>query len=71
MVQKLSVMKQLKRNQLTIQDGCIMWGTTVTVPFSLGDNILKDLHEIHMGLIQIKAISREGDWWPNIDRHIN
>lgn len=48
-----------------------MWGITVTVPFSLGDKILKDLHEIHMGLIQIKAIFGEGVWWPNIDTHIN
>ena len=59
-----------KRNELTTQQGCILWGTRVVVPSSLEEKVLQELHDSHPGISRMKALARSYIWWPNIASHI-
>ena len=59
-----------KRDELTTQQGCVLWGTRVVVPHSLQEKVLHELHETHPGISRMKALSRSYVWWPNIAAHI-
>lgn len=53
-----------KRFELSEESGCIFWGYRVIVPKSLQANVVKFLHETHMGIIKMKYMARETCWWP-------
>ena len=56
-----------RRNELSVEEGCVMWGQRVVVP-SQGRNImLEELHMGHPGLCKMKALARSIMWWPKID----
>jgi hypothetical protein len=47
-----------RREELTIQSGCIMWGLRVVIPPKLRKQVLEELHTAHSGMVQIKALAR-------------
>ena len=59
-----------KRNELTIEDGVILWRVRVIVPEQLRNKVLKELHQNHPSISRMKSLSRIHTWFPNIDHEI-
>ena len=59
-----------RMNELTIEQGCILWGIRVIIPTKLRQLVLQELHETHAGSTKMKSIARSYVWWPNLDRNI-
>ena len=61
---------QRRREELSLHDGCILWGNRVVVPPQARQHILDELHEGHPGMSRMKGIARGIVWWPNLDKEI-
>ena len=59
-----------KRDELSIELGCITWGARVVVPRKMRPAILKVLHGTHMGMSATKSLARSYIWWDNLNRDI-
>ena len=57
-------------DELSIEEGCILWGIRVIVPKKLQSTVLDLLHEGHVGIVKMKMIARSYVWWPCLDRAI-
>ena len=60
---------QRHKKELSVHDGCVMWGCRVIVPPPGHDKIIQELHEGHQGITRIKALARSFVWW-QMDRDI-
>lgn len=61
---------QIRQLELTVEDGCLMWGHRVVIPVALRDKLLNELHSIHMGIVKMKSLARSYMWWPLMDKQI-
>ena len=59
-----------RRNELSVQNRCRMWGIRVIIPNKLRNKVLDELHEGHLGIVKIKERSRSYIWWPKLDSEI-
>ena len=47
-----------RRDELSIEGDCILWGTRVVVPTKLRERVLEELHQGHSGVVRMKALAR-------------
>ena len=59
-----------RQDQLTVEQGCVLWGMRVIVPEVLRTKVLEEIHETHPGMTRMKAIARSFVWWPQLDKQI-
>ncbi|OWF38171.1 Uncharacterized protein K02A2.6 [Mizuhopecten yessoensis] len=55
------------REELTIEEGCLLRGIRVIIPERYQTDILDELHSNHPGIVRMKSLARLHAWWPNMD----
>lgn len=64
-----------KRNELSVEQNCILLGNKVIIPKSLQKEVLDLFHEQHNGIVRSKMLMRSYCWWPNmtldIEKYLN
>ena len=59
-----------RQSELTIEAGCVLWGTRVVIPEACQKRVLQELHTSHPGIVKMKSIARTHVWWPQVNKQI-
>ena len=60
-----------RRYEISVQNGCVLWGSHVVVPPPGRAPILRLLHEGHPDISRMKALARSVVWWPGLDAELD
>ncbi|XP_063954090.1 uncharacterized protein K02A2.6-like [Lytechinus pictus] len=60
----------IRKNELSVHEGCVLWGGRVVLPPQCREHMIEEIHEAHPGIVKMKAIARSHVWWPQIDKDL-
>ena len=60
-----------RKNELSEENGCLMWGLRMVIPQTLRDRLLDELHATHSGIERMKSMARGFIWWPKMDEELS
>jgi len=58
---------RVRKLELSVDSGCVLWGSRVVVPPPGRIPVIEMLHESHPGIVRMKSIARSYVWWPKMD----
>ena len=56
--------------ELSVFNGCILWGSRIVVPPPGRNYVLEELHTAHPGISHMKSLARGHMWWPKMDKDL-
>lgn len=59
-----------KKDELSVEQGCVLWRTRVIAPAKQRTAVLKEIHGGNPGIVKMKAIARQYVWWPKLDMDV-
>jgi transposase InsO family protein len=59
-----------KRNELSLEEGVLLWKGRLVISESLRSEFLQLLHEGHPGITAMRDLAKFYAWWPRIDQDI-
>ena len=60
-----------RKNELSLVNGCLMFGNRIVIPKIFRKRIIKQLHKGHPGIERTKSIARSFVYWPNNNNNNN
>ena len=61
---------QRRKHELSIEDGCVLWGNRIIVPPPGRAKVIDTLHEEHPGMARMKCLARCYVWWPSMEQEL-
>jgi hypothetical protein len=59
-----------RKMEISISQGCLLWGNRVIIPSKCRKQLLMEIHNGHLGMVRMKAVARSFIWWPGLDSQI-
>ena len=56
----------IKRNEMSVENKCLMVGIRVVIPKTIQSQVLDVIHKDHIGIVRAKMLARTIMWWPSL-----